>query len=227
MFCIVCFSYFPLYCLLCYLVLRPQSWINSTTTSYIHLIISYAGDNCYTKDRLDDIPICMATEWSMRRRYALSSRFLSCIERSRAKSWTAWPCPLVKQSQSCSLVDRMCLFYSSLVMAPYRAGHYIFALWFLSSSSSSFFYLFPSLFSAATGYGVAWCGPSANLECMSKICCTRLSGNTGRKNRHFGTIAQIWRAISSEQRHESTIGKKMLKVDDKVEVEVEQDLTSH
>jgi len=25
------------------------------------------------------------------------------------------------------------------------------------------------------------CGLSANLECMSEICCTRLAGNTGRK----------------------------------------------
>ena len=30
------------------------------------------------------------------------------------------------------------------------------------------------------------------------MCCTRLAGNTGRKNRHFGTIAQLCRAISSE-----------------------------
>jgi len=31
------------------------------------------------------------------------------------------------------------------------------------------------------------------------------------KNRHFGTIAQICRAISSELRHVSTIGKKFVK----------------
>jgi len=30
---------------------------------------------------------------------------------------------------------------------------------------------------------------------MSKMCCTRLAENTGRKNRHFGTIAQLCRAI--------------------------------
>ena len=50
---------------------------------------------------------------------------------------------------------------------------------------------------------------SANLECRSEMCCTRLAGNTGRKNRHFGTIAQLCRAISSELRHVSTIGKKL------------------
>ena len=42
------------------------------------------------------------------------------------------------------------------------------------------------------------------------MCCTRLAGNTGRKNRRFGTIAQLCRAISSELRHASTIGKKKL-----------------
>jgi len=27
-----------------------------------------------------------------------------------------------------------------------------------------------------------WCGLSANLECRSEMCCTRLAGNTGRKS---------------------------------------------
>jgi len=46
------------------------------------------------------------------------------------------------------------------------------------------------------------------------MCCTRLAENTGRKKvakkRHLGTIAQICRAISSQIRHVSTIGKNML-----------------
>jgi len=41
-----------------------------------------------------------------------------------------------------------------------------------------------------------------------------LASNTGRKksskNRHLGTIAQLCRAISSQLRHVSTIGKKLL-----------------
>ena len=55
----------------------------------------------------------------------------------------------------------------------------------------------------------------ANLECRSETCCTRLAANTGRKkvakNRHLGTIAQLCRAISSQIRHVSTIGKKLVK----------------
>jgi len=59
-----------------------------------------------------------------------------------------------------------------------------------------------------------WCGPSANLECRSEMCCTRLAGNARPKKspkiRHLGTIAQLCRAISSQLRHLSTIGKKLL-----------------
>jgi len=58
---------------------------------------------------------------------------------------------------------------------------------------------------------------SANLRCRSETCCTRLAGNRayrGRKkvakNRHLGTIAQLCRAISSQLRHISTIGKKLV-----------------
>ena len=60
-----------------------------------------------------------------------------------------------------------------------------------------------------------WCGLSANLECMSETCCTRLAENTGRKNdaknRHLRIIAQLCRPISSQLRHVSTIGKKLVK----------------
>jgi len=49
---------------------------------------------------------------------------------------------------------------------------------------------------------------------MSEMCCTRLAGNTGRKNyaknRHLRTIAQLCRAIPSQVRHVSTIGKNLL-----------------
>jgi len=45
------------------------------------------------------------------------------------------------------------------------------------------------------------------------MCCARLAENTGRKNdaknRHLRTIAQFCRAISSQLRHMSTIGKNV------------------
>ena len=63
-------------------------------------------------------------------------------------------------------------------------------------------------------YFGTWCGLSANLECRSEMRCSRLAANTGRKkvdkNRHLGTIAQLRRAISSELRYVSAIGKKLL-----------------
>jgi len=86
-------------------------------------------------------------------------------------------------------------------------GHYIFVMWFLLSIYllSSFF---PRLISAVADgclpYFYTWCGLSANLECRSEMCCMRLAGHTGRKNdaknRHLGTIVQLCRAISSQQR---------------------------
>jgi len=47
------------------------------------------------------------------------------------------------------------------------------------------------------------------------MCCTRQAANAGPKkvvkNRHLGTIPQLCRAISSQLRHVSTIGKKLVK----------------
>jgi len=64
-------------------------------------------------------------------------------------------------------------------------------------------------------YFFTWCGPSANLECRSEMCCTRLAGNAGPKKspkiRHLGTIAQLSWSVSSQRRHASTIGKKLVK----------------
>jgi len=64
-----------------------------------------------------------------------------------------------------------------------------------------------------SSHGVAL-GLSANLGCGSETCCTRLAENTGRKKSpkicHLHTIAQLSRAISSQLRHVSTIGKNLL-----------------
>ena len=48
------------------------------------------------------------------------------------------------------------------------------------------------------------------------MCCKRFAGNTGRKNdakiHNLRTIAQLCRAISSQLRQASTIGKKLLNI---------------
>ena len=112
---------------------------------------------------------------------------------------------------------------SQLIMAALhsRCGHYIFILWFLLSFFLSC-YLFssPNLSRRRLDVYRTWSwtsthgGLSANLECRSEMCCTRLIANTGRKkvakNRHLGTIAQLCRAMSSQPRHISTIGKNLL-----------------
>jgi len=84
-----------------------------------------------------------------------------------------------------------------------RAGHCIFALWFLSSSFFLFLFLASSQWSqiGCLPYYHTWCGPSANLECRTQ---------KSPKNCHLGTIAQLGQAISSQLRHVLTIGKKLL-----------------
>jgi len=50
-----------------------------------------------------------------------------------------------------------------------------------------------------------WCGPTANLECRSEMCCARLAENAGPKNRQKVAIwapsHNFCRAISSQLRH--------------------------
>ena len=59
-------------------------------------------------------------------------------------------------------------------------------------------------------YFYTWRGPSANLECRSEMCCSRLAENTGRQKSPSGHHRTTYRAISSQLRHVSTIGKKNL-----------------
>jgi len=99
-----------------------------------------------------------------------------------------------------------------LLWSPYVIGQTI-----IFSSCGFFFFLTLSQRSeiGCLPYFHTWCGPSVNFECRSEMCCPRLAENTGRKkvakNRHLGTIAQMCRAISSQLRHVSTIGKKLIK----------------
>jgi len=110
---------------------------------------------------------------------------------SDARRYVIWPNPrsrsrvLESQSRGADHQSRTGLIMLALWN---RVDHYIFALWFLLISFFS----------------------SPNLSRR----CTRLAENTGHKkvakNRHLGTIAQLCRAISSQLRHVSTIGKNLL-----------------
>ena len=88
----------------------------------------------------------------------------------------------------------------------YRCG-FFFLLFFLAYSKQSEIGCLP--------YFHSWCGLSANLECRSELCCTRLAENTGHKNyaknHHLCTITQRCWAISLQPRHVSTIEKKLVK----------------
>ena len=89
-----------------------------------------------------------------------------------------------------------------------RADHYIFALWFLSSS------LFPRLISAVADWMSAIL-PHMVLPSdagLKRAACGSLKIQTqkSRQKSPSGTMAQFCRAISSQGRHVSTIGKKLL-----------------
>jgi len=96
-----------------------------------------------------------------------------------------------------------------------RADHYILALWFLSS----FYLYFPRLMSAATDWmstilrHMMWPWCEFRMQVWNVLQAARWKYRTQKwcKNPHLSTIAQICRAISSQQRHISTIGKKLLR----------------
>jgi len=99
-----------------------------------------------------------------------------------------------------------------------RADHYMFILSFVLSFFFFSFFSSPNLsrrrldVCPTSTHGGSL---TVNLRCRSETCCTQLAENTGckkvAKNRHLGTIAQLSRAISSQLRHVSTIGKNLVK----------------
>ena len=98
-----------------------------------------------------------------------------------------------------------CLHWLLIIAAlRSRCGHYILVLFLLFLSV----FLFRRLISAVAYWMSTivhtWCGPSANLECRSEMCRTRLAENTRRKRDakigHVLTITQLYyRDISSQQ----------------------------
>ena len=90
-----------------------------------------------------------------------------------------------------------------------RETVYIFMLWFVLLFF--FFFLAQSQRSeiGCLPYFGTWCGLSANAG-LKRAARGSLQIQDA-KNRHFGTIAQLCWAISSELRHVSTIGKKLVK----------------
>ena len=94
------------------------------------------------------------------------------------------------------------------------AGQYIFAIRFLYSLLLFFLAKSQRPQIGCLSYFYTWCGPSANLECGSEMCCmrTRWKCRTQKttKIRHLGSIAQLCRTMSSQLRHVSTIEKNLL-----------------
>ena len=133
------------------------------------------------------------------------------IEISKTAAKSAYPCEKVKQENE--------IVY--FLWPPYVIGQaIIFLPCGLFFYLSIFFFSSPNLSSRRLDldvhqYFYTWCGPSANLECRSEMCCMWLAGNAGPKKspkiRHLGTITQLCRAISFQLRHVSTTGKILVK----------------
>jgi len=85
--------------------------------------------------------------------------------------WASW-----LTDQYVALRHKICLFMVALCS---RADHYILPCAFYLLSS--IFFSSPNLRGRRLDVYHTWCGLRANLECMSKMCCTRLAENTGRK----------------------------------------------
>ena len=107
---------------------------------------------------------------------------------------------------------------NALVMAAlwHRAGHYIFALRFLLSSSSSIFlFSSPNLsrcrLDVLYSTHMLWPYCEFKLQIWNVMHAARWKYSTQKspKIRHLGTVAQLCRAISSQLRHVSTIGKNV------------------
>jgi len=96
---------------------------------------------------------------------------------------------------TCSVLHCYALIMAALCN---RAGHYIFVLWFLLS----FFFSLLSFFLAYSQSLRIGCLPYFH---MFEMCCMRLAKNTGHKkspkNRYLRTVAQLYRAVSSQRRH--------------------------
>ena len=133
------------------------------------------------------------------------------------KSWAQAMRPIGREGGDGSAQHgRSMISTIALLWSPYVIGQTIIflpCLFFLSIYLHSFFS--PNLSGRRLDVyhtSTQWYGPSANLECRSERCCTRLAANAGpkkvAKNCHLGTIPQLSRAISSQLRHVSTIGKK-------------------
>jgi len=95
-----------------------------------------------------------------------------------------------------------------------RADHYTFILWllllFLFYSSPDFSRRWLDVCHTSThGVALVWIY-NACLKCAARGLLKIQDTKMTQKNHHLGTIAQLCRAISSQLRHISTIGKKNL-----------------
>ena len=133
--------------------------------------------------------------------------FHPCLQRSRTQ--TTWQMTSIQQLHHWQNNKSNTTDYGrpmAIIFLPVVSSIFYLSSFFLAQSQRSQIGCLP--------YFYTWCGPSANLECRSEMCCTRLAGNAGPqkspKIRHLGTIAQLCQAISLQLRQYRQSEKNLL-----------------
>jgi len=133
---------------------------------------------------------------------------LVCLVLARVSSFHVLPCVTFRD---CILTVSHSGIVKCMLWPPYGQAIIFLSCGFFFLSSIFYLFSLPILSRCTLHVYHTWCGLIANLGRRSETCCTRLAQNTRRKKSpkicHLCTIAQPCRAISSQLRRVSTIGK--------------------
>jgi len=116
------------------------------------------------------------------------------------------PCLLPSNRRPSQLLLSSC-YGRAIIFLP--CGFFLLFLFFIAKSQRSQ--------SGCLPYFYIWCGLSADLECRSEMCCTRLAEiqdvemTPKSPSAHHCTTLSHCISVSSQLRHASTIGKKLVK----------------
>ena len=114
-------------------------------------------------------------------RILMKLRIYNCIGMTGKSTWRCDNVVVLSKHLTCDMLRFVSIPFFMAALWN-RAGHYIFALWFLISF---FFFLSYFFFSRLISAVADWMStillhmvrPHANLECRSEMCCAQLAGN--------------------------------------------------
>jgi len=150
---------------------------------------------------------CLAVSWAG----TLYIHFRGILPRNGillcAKFTLRLSCVLLYWQRSCTALDRwasakVCGFVQGMELQNFRRGRHLYSTgrpsrWASAHVLVSFFLAYSQRSHIGRlQYSYTWCSLSANLECRSEMCSTRLAVNTGCRNYannlHLRTMAQFF-----------------------------------